>query len=242
MFAKFLHTFLKYTVICNYLHLNASGSGLPLLSCLLNIQQSPHCFDSLNKKWLNYTLNTLHPTLHNTLTTHFKPAKCHNFLNSQNSLSLLLSVTITVAVTLLPPSLPQLPPVPQQPNHVVCHIILWLVGVVLSSTNRKGGVTSCFFCLLANTSCLQTLSWEKPIVIVSSCTKRVATVTAMCLTEAWSPCYVILDWSRDFDAPVRQLTSWCPISRFSIAFTLQPCCCLNNPPSQVASFCTSYHC
>ena len=28
-------------------------------------------------------------------------------------------------------SLPQLPPVPQQPNHVFCHIILWLVGVVL---------------------------------------------------------------------------------------------------------------
>ena len=151
-----------------------------------------------------------------------------------------LIITVTAAVT--SSVRPTTSPVPQQPNHVVCHIILWLVGVVLSSTNRKGGVTSCFFCLLANTSCLQTLSWEKPIVIVSSYTKRVANVTAMCLTEARSPCYVILNWPRDFDAPVRQLTSWCPISRFSIAFTLQPCCCLNNPPSQVASFCTSYHC
>ena len=41
--------------------------------CLLNIQPSPHCFDSQNKKkWLHYTLNTLHQTLHNTLTIQSK--------------------------------------------------------------------------------------------------------------------------------------------------------------------------
>ena len=36
-------------------------------SCMLNIQPSPHCFNSLNKK-----TTTLHQTLHNTLTTHSK--------------------------------------------------------------------------------------------------------------------------------------------------------------------------
>ena len=44
--------------------------------------------------------------------------------------------------------LPTTSPTPQQPNHVVCHIILWLVGVVPFSTNRN-----VFSCLqtLANT-------------------------------------------------------------------------------------------
>ena len=44
------------------------------LHCLLHIQQSPHCFDSLNKK-----------------TIHSKHAKCHKSLNSQSSLFLYLS-------------------------------------------------------------------------------------------------------------------------------------------------------
>ena len=46
------------------------------------------------KKRLHCTLNTLHPTLHITLTTHSKHAKCHKSLNSQNSLtpSLLLAL------------------------------------------------------------------------------------------------------------------------------------------------------
>ena len=69
-----------YNVICNYLHLNAGNAQVCLssfqlneeLHCLLHIQQSPHCFDSLNKKML-----------HNTLTTHSKHAKCHKSLNSQ---------------------------------------------------------------------------------------------------------------------------------------------------------------
>ena len=44
------------------------------------------------KKRLHYTLNTLHPTIYNTLTTHSKHAKCHKSLNSQN----LLSITVIV--------------------------------------------------------------------------------------------------------------------------------------------------
>ena len=74
MFAKFVHkVFEMYKVIFNYLHLNAwnaSGSGLPELlqlneelHCLLHIQLFPHCFDSLNKKRLHYTLK------HTTLNT-----------------------------------------------------------------------------------------------------------------------------------------------------------------------------
>ena len=35
------------------------------------------------------------------------------------------------------PSLPNLPPCPQQPNHIVCHVILWLACVVPFSTIRK---------------------------------------------------------------------------------------------------------
>ena len=61
---------------------------------------------------------------------------------------LAISITVTVAVTLSPPSLPQLPPVPQQSNHMFCHIILWLVGVVPFSTNRN-----MFFCLQTLPAC-----------------------------------------------------------------------------------------
>ena len=45
------------------------------------------------KNRLHYTLNTLHQTLHNTLTIHSKHAICHKSLNSQNLLSLSLSPT-----------------------------------------------------------------------------------------------------------------------------------------------------
>ena len=62
-----MHIFSK--VICNYLHLNAG-----------NAQQSPHCFDLLNKNQIHYTLNTLHQTLHNTLTTHSKLCRCLSFI------------------------------------------------------------------------------------------------------------------------------------------------------------------
>ena len=48
-----------------------------------------------------------------------------------------VSITVTAAVTLSPTSLPQLPPVPQQPNHVFCNLILRLVGVVPFSTNKN---------------------------------------------------------------------------------------------------------
>ena len=76
-----------------------------------------------------------------------------------SQISQLSNLAVSVTVTLSPPSLPYLPPVPQQPDHVVCHIILWLLGVVPFSTDRKGSSTGFF--LLANTSCLWTLSWEK---------------------------------------------------------------------------------
>ena len=58
------------------------------------------------------------------------------------------AITVTAPVTLLPPSLPQLPPAPQQPNHVFCHIILWLVGVVPFSTKRN-----MFFCTQTLPAC-----------------------------------------------------------------------------------------
>ena len=65
---------------------------------------------------------------------------------SQLSNSLSVAVSNTVTVTLSPPSLPQLLHVLQQPNHRLCHIILWLVGAVPFSTNSKGGVTCFFVC------------------------------------------------------------------------------------------------
>ena len=82
----------------NYLHLNAGNAQVCLssfqlneeLHCLLHIQQSPHCFDSFKKKKkkkrLHYTLNTLHQTLHNTITMHSKHAKCHKSLRCQQYL------------------------------------------------------------------------------------------------------------------------------------------------------------
>ena len=140
---------------------------------------SPACstFSSLllvlthkTKKWLHYTLNTLHQTLHNTLIILPKHAKYHKSLKSQNSLSLLLLLLIGFRqcrrcwAYYCPPQVrtrclchchcccqssavapSTTSPVPQQPNHMIVHIILWLVGVVPFSTNRN------MF------SCLQTL-------------------------------------------------------------------------------------
>ena len=78
-----IHFLRIYKVICNYLHLNADSAQVCLSSFQLNeelhIQQSPHCVDSLYKK----SLNTLHKTLHSTLTIHSKHAECHKSLNSQ---------------------------------------------------------------------------------------------------------------------------------------------------------------
>ena len=45
-------------------------------------------------------------------------------------------------------SLLLLSPFPQQPNLVLCHIILWLTDVLHFSTNRNGGVTYFFFFFL----------------------------------------------------------------------------------------------
>ena len=55
------------------------------------------------KKRLHYTLNTLHQTLHYRLTIHSKR------MSKLSKLSITVSHTITAAVTLPPPSLPQLP-------------------------------------------------------------------------------------------------------------------------------------
>ena len=112
-----MHKFLN-KVICNYLQLNAgntSGSGLP--SSFLPVPHSAVsslCWLTTQKKWLHYTLN---PTLHNTLTIHTKHAVCHKSLNSQNSLSLLPSLLLP----LFRPVTPTASPVPQLPNHMVCH-------------------------------------------------------------------------------------------------------------------------
>ena len=135
-------------VICNYLHFNAgnaSGSGLP--------QFLPACstFSSLliilTCKTKTTTLHYTPKTPHYTLTIYSKHALSHKSLNSQNS----LSITVTAAVTLSPSPLPQLPRVPQQPSHVICHIILWLVAVVLFSTNRNTFFFACKHFLLADT-------------------------------------------------------------------------------------------
>ena len=63
-----------YKIICNYLHLMQRNAHSAVSSLLWPIKQ---------KKRLHYTLNTLHQTLHNTLTIHSKHAKCHKSLNSQ---------------------------------------------------------------------------------------------------------------------------------------------------------------
>ena len=80
---------------------------------------------------------------------------------SELAIPITVSVTITVTVSLSSRSFLQLLPVPQQPNHVVCHMILWVAGVVPFSTNRKRGVTGFF--LFENTSCLF-LSFVKSFV------------------------------------------------------------------------------
>ena len=134
-----------YVII--YIYMQAMPQAQAYLSSPLPAQHSAgsSLFWLTTQKRLPYTLNTLHQTLHNTLTIHIKHAICHKFPNSQNSLSLSLSITFTAAVTLPPPSPATMSSVPQQPNHVVCHIILWVVGTVPFSTKR-----SVF-------SCLQTL-------------------------------------------------------------------------------------
>ena len=136
-----------YKVICNYLHLNAgsaSGSGLPELlqlneelHCLLHIQQSPHCFDSLNKittplhkhyitHWL-YTPNMLNVTNLSTLKTRYHchyHCCCHSF-------------------AAIPPTTACSPATKSRG-----HIILWLASVVPFSTSWN-----VFFCLQALPAC-----------------------------------------------------------------------------------------
>ena len=63
-------------------------------------------------------------------------------------ISQLSKLAISIAVSITITDHPTLPPVPQQPNHRVCHIILWLAGVVPFSTNGNR-----FFCLQTLPAC-----------------------------------------------------------------------------------------
>ena len=96
------------------------------LHCLFHLQQSPHCFNSQHKK--TTTLHPKHTTPNTTLHT-----KCHKSLNSQNLLP--LSPSLLLSVFCQHPS--HNFPCSSQPNHVICHIIVWLVCVVAFSTNRN---------------------------------------------------------------------------------------------------------
>ena len=142
---------------------------------------SPACstFSSLllvlthkTKKCLHYTLNTLHQTLYDTLIIHSKHAICLKSLNSQNSPSLLLSLS-TVCISHRPShSFPRSSAT--KSSDLSYNFFDWLVWCLFPPTG-----TCFFFFLLANTSCLQTLSREQPVIITSSCTKRAANATAM---------------------------------------------------------------
>ena len=98
------------------------------------------------KKWLHYTLNTLHQTLHNTLTIQSKHAICHKSLKTCCLCRCLCHHHYCCQFSAAVP--PTTSPVPQQPNHVVCHIILWLGHVVPFSTYRN-----VFFCLQTLPGC-----------------------------------------------------------------------------------------
>ena len=116
---------------------------------------------------LHNTLNTLHQMLHNTLTIHSKHAKCHKSLNSQNSLSLSLSLFCCCPSHSFPCS--------SATNQITCFAIRfcdWLVWCLFPP------IGMCFF-LFVNTSCLRKLLWQKPVFTVSSCTRHKANVTAM---------------------------------------------------------------
>ena len=117
------YVFEMYKVICNYLYSiagNASSSGLPellqlneKLHCLLHIQLSPHCFDSLNKKWLHYTLNTNY-----TLQTHWM-SKISQL--SKLAISDAAAVTSTAAI----PSKSYLPPATKSRGFACNFVIGW---------------------------------------------------------------------------------------------------------------------
>ena len=107
-----------------------------------------------------------------------------------------VSFTVTAAVTLSPPSLPQLSPVLQQPNHVFCHIILWLVGVVPFSTNRN----VFFFCLQTLPACghfrdkspfLPFLPCDKSLLYRSSCTRHNKNAMAVFAKKTWRTSFIV---------------------------------------------------
>ena len=74
-----------------YIKMQAMPSG-SALTCLLNIQSSPQCLIHKTKKQLHYTLNTLHQTLHDTITI------LQTRIMSQISQLSKLAIIITVSV------------------------------------------------------------------------------------------------------------------------------------------------
>ena len=156
--------------LCNDLHLNAGdASGSALLPA--SHSASP-VFTHNTKKCLHYTLNMLHQIPHTTHWLHTPNTLNVTNLSTLKPRCLYHCLTVTAAVILSLTSLPQLPPVPQQPNHMFCHIILWLVGVVPFSTNRN-----MFFCLQTLPACRH--FHEKPVFTVSSCNKHTANMMIM---------------------------------------------------------------
>ena len=113
-------------------------------SCLSHIQQSPPCFDSQHKK----TDSTTHETLYNTITIHSKHAWCHKSLNSQKSLSIYVSLSITDAVTLPPRLSHNFPCSPATQSRSLPYNFVICCDVVPFSTNRN-----MFSCLQALAAC-----------------------------------------------------------------------------------------
>ena len=117
---------------------------------------SPACstFSSLllvlthkTKKCLHYTLNTLHQTLYDTLIIHSKHAICLKSLNSQNSPSLLLSLS-TVCISHRPShSFPRSSAT--KSSDLSYNFFDWLVWCLFPPT----GTCFFFFCLQTLPAC-----------------------------------------------------------------------------------------
>ena len=165
------------------------------LSCLLHIQLLLVLTHN-TKKCLHYTLNMLHQIPHTTHWLHTPNTLNVTNLSTLKPRCLYHCLTVTAAVILSLTSLPQLPPVPQLPNHMFCHIILWLVGVVPFSTNSFHNVF-----LPANTSCLQTLSWKASfycLFLQQTHSKHVDNVSEKARRTLFIVAPVLLDLSTQF--------------------------------------------
>ena len=126
-FISHIYMYIIYKVICNYLHLNAgnaSGSGLPqLLPACSTFSRLLIVLTGKTKKNKTTPLHTKHTTPNTTQHTNYKlqSRKSLNYRNSQSLSCLYLRHCCCHSSTGVPPTTS---PVPQQPNHMVCHIIL----------------------------------------------------------------------------------------------------------------------